>query len=119
MESPSLTAVTGRDPSTGRFGPGNGYGRGNPFGARAARLRTALLEAVTDEDLQAIVRTVAEKAKAGDLVAVKIILDYAIGKPTPARDPDLVAFEGQELEAKRARMEQREFEASAGFRTAL
>jgi len=57
--------------------------------------------------------------KAGDMVAVKIILEYAIGKPTPARDPDLVAFEGRELEAKQRRAEQREFEVSAGFRTTI
>jgi len=36
---------------------------------------TALLEAITDGDLAAIVATIVEKAKAGDVVAARLIFD--------------------------------------------
>jgi hypothetical protein len=53
---------------------------GNPAGRpKGIRNRaTILLEAITDDDLQAIVMKVIEKAKAGDLIATKLIFDRVV-----------------------------------------
>ncbi len=70
-----------RDPHSGRFLPGNPGGRGNPFAKRVAALRSALLDAVTPDDIAAAVRALIEKAKAGDVAAIRELLDRCIGKP--------------------------------------
>lgn len=66
----------------GRFAPGNPGGPGNPHAATVAKLRAAILAAVTPEDIDAIVRALVHRAKGGDLGATKELLDRAIGKPT-------------------------------------
>lgn len=80
-------ANSGRD-GKGRFTAGNQGGPGNPFGRQVARLRQALLDAVTPEDFQAIARRLIELAVAGNVPAAKVLLAYTIGKPAPAPDPD-------------------------------
>ncbi len=74
----------------GRFAPGNKGGPGNPFARRTAALRQAMLDAVTPEDVQAIVRQMVQKARAGDVAAARLVLAYAVGKPDRAVDPDAV-----------------------------
>ncbi len=81
------TEPAGRD-SSGRFCRGNPGGPGNPFARKTAALRQALLDTVTVEDLQAIVRQLLHKAKEGDVSAARLVLSYAIGKPDKAVDPD-------------------------------
>jgi hypothetical protein len=56
---------------------------GNPAGKpKGVRNRaTALLEAIADEDLLAIVTKIVAKAKAGDLIAAKLILDRVAPAP--------------------------------------
>jgi hypothetical protein len=56
---------------------------GNPAGRpKGIRNRaTVLLEAITDDDLHAIVLMVIEKAKAGDLIAAKLIFDRVAPAP--------------------------------------
>ncbi len=56
---------------------------GNPAGRpKGTRNRaTVLLEAITDDDLHAIVTKVIEKAKAGDLIAAKLIFDRVAPAP--------------------------------------
>jgi hypothetical protein len=44
--------------------------------------------AVTDEDIDAIAKRLLELAKAGDVAAARLLLGYAIGKPTETVDPD-------------------------------
>ncbi len=63
-----------------RFRPGQS---GNPAGRQpGTRNRaTALLEAITDTDLAAIVAKIVENAKAGDATAAKILLDRLIPVP--------------------------------------
>lgn len=51
----------------GRFGPGNPGGPGNPYARRVAAIRSALLAAVSDEDVRAIVAALVRKAKGGDI----------------------------------------------------
>jgi hypothetical protein len=62
-----------------------------------AQLRKAVLDVVTDEDIQAAARTLIEQARAGDLAAIRILFSYAMGKPTAAVDPDRVDVEEWQL----------------------
>ena len=73
----------GRD-SRGRFAPGNTASRGNPHARRVAKLRSILLEAVTDDDFRAVARKLIELARSGDLKAIKELLDRTLGRPTEA-----------------------------------
>jgi hypothetical protein len=75
----------------GRFLPGHKGGPGNPFAKRSAAIRTAFLEAISQKDIRAIVRTLVAKATAGDLVAAKLILLWAIGRPADPVFPDAIA----------------------------
>ena len=74
--------------SAGRFATGNPGGPGNPFARRVAQLRSALLDAVSDDDLREIVSALVTRAKSGDVVAAREILTRIIGKPGDSVDPD-------------------------------
>lgn len=82
--SPSPNGRDGR----GRFAAGNTGGPGNPQGATVERMRHALLSAVTEDDLRAIAATLTRNAKAGDLAAVKELLNRVLGRPA---DSDTLA----------------------------
>ncbi len=73
-----------RDPHSGRFVAGNPGGPGNPYAARVAELRSALLEAVTPGDLAAIVRSLVQAARSGDVAAAKIVFERTLGRPLEA-----------------------------------
>ena len=45
------------------------------------RMRAAFFEAVTTDDMREIVEGLVKKAKAGDAVATRMLLGYAIGSP--------------------------------------
>ena len=77
----------GRD-GRGRFAPGNAGGPGNPAGGQAERLRHALLDAVTEADIAEIAATLIAQSKAGDVQAVRELLNRTLGRPT---DSDTVA----------------------------
>ncbi len=82
MAKPSPTASNGfgdRD-ATGRFRPGNKAAAGNPFARKVAALRTALLDAVTPDDVHALA--------AGLLGAAKVLLAYCVGRPAEPPNPD-------------------------------
>ena len=83
MKSPSPNGHNGRD-AHGRFRKGNAGGPGNPLGGKVAKLRSALVEAVTQKDMKAIVAALVKQAKAGDTAAAKLVLSYTIGQPLPA-----------------------------------
>lgn len=68
--------------SRGRFTPGNAGGPGNPLGGKVARLRAALIEAVSEDDIRAIAHGLIEQAKDGDIAAAKELLNRTLGKPT-------------------------------------
>lgn len=80
-------ANTGRT-ANGRFTLGNLYSKGNPFARRLGALRSAFLNAVTDADVTAVARKLAELAAAGDVQAAALFLSYAVGKPLSAVNPD-------------------------------
>jgi len=79
----NITSESGRTPG-GRFAPGNRGGPGNPHATTVAKLRAAILAAVTPEDIDAIIRGLVHRAKGGDMAAAKELLDRAIGKATDA-----------------------------------
>ena len=81
--SPSPSASDGRD-GRGRFARGNRLSKGNPYAVRVAKLRRELLAAVTTKDVREIVRMLVNKARKGDIVAAREILDRCIGKPIEA-----------------------------------
>ena len=64
----------------GRFAPGNAGGPGNPHAQQTARLRAALLEAVSEDDLRDVVIKLVELAKAGSIPAIREPLDRSLGK---------------------------------------
>ncbi len=80
MSNPIAPSGDGRD-CQGRFAAGNPGGPGNPFAAQAARLRSALFQAVTPEDLAAVIRALVGKAKEGNVAAARELLDRLLGKP--------------------------------------
>ncbi len=94
---PSPAGDNGRNPD-GTSAKGNRAACGNPFAQRVAKLRTALLNAVSDDDIRAIVAAMVKQAKAGDMVAAREVLTCVVGKPTDAVDPDRVEIDGKQIE---------------------
>jgi hypothetical protein len=78
---------SGRDVQ-GKFTPGNAGGPGNPFARRVAHLRSVMVQAISDEDIAAIIVKLMEQARAGDAASAKVLFQYVIGKPTVAPNPD-------------------------------
>jgi hypothetical protein len=91
-QSPEPLTDIGRDVH-GRFTTGNLGGPGNPFARKCAALRKALLDAVSEDDIMDTVRVLVLMAKTGDKAAVKLLWQYAIGKPAPVKDPDRMDIE--------------------------
>ena len=60
---------------------GNHGGPGNPHARQVAKLRAALLDAVTPEDLREIVERLVVDAKAGSIRAAHEVLNRCLGKP--------------------------------------
>jgi hypothetical protein len=83
---------SGRD-AGGRFAIGNPGGPGNPFARQVAALRREALEAVTPEDVRAIVTKLVELARAGNVPAAKLVLAYTVGKPAQTANPDMLDVE--------------------------
>ena len=77
----------GRD-AKGRFTKNNPGGPGNPFARQVAALRQEFLKAASKEDMAEIARVMIAKAKEGDAAAAKIVLQYTLGRPAEAVDPD-------------------------------
>jgi hypothetical protein len=95
VTSEATTATDSGREAKGTFATGNKFGRGNPFGRKAAEFRTTLMETVTMQDMKDIAAKLRDDAKAGDKTAVKILFQYLIGKPQPAVDPD--TLDAQEM----------------------
>ena len=64
----------------GRFAKGNLGGPGNPHGSQVAKLRAALLDAVSIEDIEAVARTLVAQARAGEIQAARELLNRVMGK---------------------------------------
>lgn len=66
--------------TNGRFLPGHAGGPGNPHAGQVARLRSAMLAAVSEDDIRAIVRQLVDRATAGDVRAAQEVLTRCLGK---------------------------------------
>ena len=86
MTDTSSPNGSGRD-QHGRFAKGNAGGPGNPYAAKVARLRAALLAAVTEDDVREIVERLVRLAKEGDTVAVRELFLRTLGRPL---EPDIL-----------------------------
>ena len=76
---PSPTETNGRS-HDGRFGRGNNFSTGYPHAVAVGRLRSALLAAVSEDDVRVVVAKLVSMAKEGDIKAAKLILDRCVGK---------------------------------------
>ena len=97
-DTPSHAAANGRG-RNGKFGPGNKYGKGNPFAKRVARLRSTLFKAVSPADLQEVLAALVRQAKAGDVTSIKEVLQRLLGPPEAV---DLI----ERLDALESKIEQ-------------
>ena len=110
---PSPNGSNGRGPG-GRFTKGNPGGPGNPHARQAAKLRSVLLSAVSEDDLRSIAAKLVERAKSGDLAAAREVLNRCIGKPDYAKDPDALDLHAAQLEADRLEAERLQRQRSYG-----
>ncbi len=85
--APSPNGDNGRD-ARGRFTKGNPGGHGNPFARQLAAFRRTLLAAVTEDDIRAVTAELLHQAHDGDILAIRLLFAYVIGRPTDAVDPD-------------------------------
>jgi hypothetical protein len=90
--------LVGGSDSHSRFAKGKLGGPGNPYNRRVAELRRIMLEEVSDDAMRVIIQVLLHKAQTGDLAAIKLVLQYVLGKPTLAPDPDAVERHEQPLE---------------------
>jgi hypothetical protein len=99
QQAPPSTAEVngGRDPrgrftagnTTGpRFQPGNRAARGNPAYRRMAAHRSAILNAVSPEEVATLARRLYDLALQGDVLAARLLLSYVVGRPAEPADPD-------------------------------
>jgi len=80
---PTPNGDNGRD-DRGRFTTGNTGGPGNPYAQQVGRLRSALMSAVTEDDIRAVVEALVKKARKGDVTAARVLFDRVLGKPLEA-----------------------------------
>ena len=76
--APSPNGANRRD-AKGRFSAGNTGGPGNPYARQVGKLRSALLGAVSEADMQAIVARLVKLAKGGSVQAAKEVIDRCLG----------------------------------------
>jgi len=97
---PTTRGDKGERGEVGRFLPGNAGGPGKPYARKAEALRGSLINAVTREDIEAIMHSQVEKAKQGDTVAAKFVVERVLGRPQKI-DLSLVAIKAR-IEEMRA-----------------
>lgn len=68
----------------GHFIKGNKEGRGNPYAKQVNAFRSALMQAVQEKDIKAIVETLLEQAVNGNIAACRVLLDRLLGPPVQA-----------------------------------
>jgi len=94
--------------SNGQFLVGNSGGPGRPPGSQAANLRSAMLAAVSEEQMRAVIDTLVRLAIAGDLKAIELLLNRTLGKiqdPAAVQDPPAVMSDAERRATTRAIVE--------------
>jgi hypothetical protein len=88
----NVDTPAGRD-AKGRFAKGNPGGPGNPFARHVAKLRSALVQCVSEEDIRRIAEGLLLNSRIGHLPSIRILLMYVLGKPSGAVNPDTLDIE--------------------------
>ncbi|HYV38364.1 MAG TPA: hypothetical protein VE988_21960 [Gemmataceae bacterium] len=57
----------------------------------ATEMRRVLLATITAEDMAAVARALVEKAKSGNISAIRMVLSYVVGKPEAAKEQKAAA----------------------------
>ena len=94
--TPNATPTPERD-ANGKFAPGNRGGTGNPFARRVAQMRRVILDALDEKALTRVVNSMIEQAEKGDVAAARLLLQYSLGKPAPAVQPDRMDIDEYEV----------------------
>lgn len=81
---PSPNGSNGKRDASGRFAVGNAGGPGNPYARQVGALRSAMIGAVTPEDLAAVTARLVALARGGSVPAIREVLDRTLGKPVQA-----------------------------------
>jgi len=99
LNLPSTIGTYGHD-ERGRFTAGNRGGPGNPHARKVARLRSAMLRAVSKQDIAEVIQTLVRRAKGGDTAAAKLLLERVLGQVPPAdvREPLQLRHDGEKIE---------------------
>jgi len=88
----------------GRFRTGNAGGPGNPKVRQLAAHQAAVREALTPDDLRAVIRKLHELAIDGDVSAARVVLDRVVGKSKhEVAGPPAWTFEAQAMGTARGR----------------
>jgi hypothetical protein len=78
----STGSLPNGSPKDTKFKKGNKFGKGNPHGKKVNDFRTAFMQAITPEDVKAMLCVLKKQALDGNLDALKYALDRALGKAT-------------------------------------
>ncbi|NOY41178.1 MAG: hypothetical protein GXP26_04995 [Planctomycetes bacterium] len=73
--------LEGRD-AAGRFTAGNTLSRGRPRRERETEFLDAFCGALPASELAEVTKAILARAKAGNIPAARLLLEYAVGKPT-------------------------------------
>lgn len=104
-ESPSPNGSNGSRDTQGRFAKGNSGGPGNPYGKAVARWRSLFLQMVTEDDLREIVTMMVQKAKDGDMLAAREVLNRLAGRPPETMAPDRKWIAKRQLKLREQQIE--------------
>jgi hypothetical protein len=85
MSEPQKAEPTANHDNRGRFVAGNRAAAGNPVHKKMAEHRRAILEALTDAEVVAVIRKLYDLAVGGDVAAARTLLDRLAG-PAQALD---------------------------------
>ncbi len=99
---PKTSASTPPRSPNGRFALGNPGGPGNPFSRQVAAAHKAVLDTVTVEKMCAVMDAMVERARKGTVAAAKLVMQYSLGKPAPAVEPDRLEIEEYKLRTESA-----------------
>ena len=80
---PILNGENGGRGCDGRFQPGNAGGPGRKRGVKVLELGNAFQAEINEEALRRVARKLLDMSLAGDLGAIKLLLDRVLGRPDP------------------------------------
>ena len=111
---PKANGANGVRGEDGRFQKGNPGGPGNPYAKQVALLRHTIIGAVNPDDIEEIIKAQVNRAKRGDTVAAKFILERVLGRPQ-VTDLALVAMKARIEEMKTGSSEKQQKQVSRLF----